>query len=508
MFTDERRHKVWNEIRQLDLRSFAGQLTPQLFARAAERASVRVGSSALNLANLVWLGIASAMSTTATFAFVLTTTLKLLQDQECFHATFCGKEKQKARRRASKKRKQGKKRSKHRPYGNDPTEVTEEAFAQARQRMPLAFWAALVGLLAEQFEQQHSRHLNFRGFRLLAMDGTMLTLPNREGLRKHFGTPKNGKRRRAAPQARMVMITLPGVRIPIAYELSPCRESELDLAKRLMNHVRPRDLLLMDRGFISYGLFWQIQQRGAYFGTRLKKGLNYRKLRRLAHNDWLVEWTPRDSRAQWRQLPRSIQLRVIHYQIRGFRPSAILTNVLDPKRVSRDDWVRLAVDCEQNGKLAPGLYHRRWEIETTYFELKVTLRLKSLRSLTPASVQYEVAGRVVYYLLVRWLMVQAAEKHGLDPLRLSFRNAVRELEQMRAAIVTSSPAWVASALLPRLLDRIASHRVPLRPGRHYARPNDTQAKDKGYGQKQSSSKLSNRINTNQRNQKRTLARQA
>ena len=73
-------------------------------------------------------------------------------------------------------------------------------------------------------------------------------------------------------------------------------------------------------------------------------------------------------------LPPSIQLRVIHYKIPGFRPSAIVTNVLDPQRLSREDWVRLADDCGDKGKLKPGLYHRRWEIETSFRELKVVLQ--------------------------------------------------------------------------------------------------------------------------------------
>jgi hypothetical protein len=482
-------------------------LTPEVFTEAAAAARVRLGHSPLNLVNLVWLGIGCAMNVTCSFAFVLTTTLKLLEDQERFYSTACGKEKKKAQQRAGKKGRKGK-RSKHHPYQRDPTQVTEEAFTQARQRMPLSFWVALMTLLAQRFEHEHPQHLKFRGLRLLALDGTMLTLPDHEELRKHFGTPKNGQRRRAAPQARMVMFSLPGVRIPIAYEVAQCCESELDLARRLLDHVRSRDLLLMDRGFVSYGFFWQIQQRGAYFGTRLKKDIKYRKLRRLGPQDWLVEWKPKDARRQWTHLPRSIQLRVIPYQIRGFRASAILTNLLDPKCVSRDDWVRLASDCEENGKFQPGLYHRRWEIETMYHELKVTLQLKSLRSRTAASVQYEIAGRVVYYLLIRWLMVRAAEKLGLDPLRLSFRNAVRELELMRGTMIASSPTWVARELLPRLLDRMASHLVPLRPGRHYPRPNDTQIKNKGHGEKQLPAKLNNRINSNHHNQKRKLVQQA
>jgi hypothetical protein len=193
-----------------------------------------------------------------------------------------------------------------------------------------------------------------------------------------------------------------------------------------------------------------------------------------------------------------MRLRVIQYQIRGFRASAIVTNVLDPQRLSREDWVRLASDCEDHGQLTPGLYHRRWEIETAYFELKVTLKLDSLRSHTPASLEYEVAGRMMYYLLLRWLIVRAAEKHGLEPLRISFTNAVREVEHLRQTLAVSRVAWVQRTLLPRLLDRIASHRVPPRPGRHYPRPNDTQPKDRGHGQKQLPSKLSKRVNSHLR----------
>lgn len=510
MFKDETRDKVWNEIRQSDLRAFAKQLSPEVFAEAASRAGVRIGCSALNVVNLVWLGIATAIQHGATFAFVLTTTLHLLEDQKGFCDSPLGKQKKKAQRAKATGKKSGKggEKSKHHPFRNDPTQVTEEAFAQARQRMPLAFWMALLTVLAERFQQDHAQHLDFRGFRLLAMDGTTLTLPNVHRLRKHYGRPKNGKRKKAAPQARVVMITLPGVRIPIAYEVSPLGDSELTLAGRLMRHVRANDLLLMDRGFTSYGLFWQIQLRGAYFGTRLKKDIKYKKLKQLGPQDWLVQWTPKDSRRQWKQLPRSLQLRVIPYQFPGFRPSAIVTNVLDPQQLSREDWVRMAHECDDNGKFTPGLYHRRWEIETTYFELKIVLKLKSLRSHTPASLEYELAGRVVYYLLIRWLIVLTAEKHALDPLRISFTNAVRELEQMRAAMVTADPDWVRRVLLPRLLGRIASHTVPLRPGRHYPRPNDTKPKACGHGQKKLPSKLSNRINSNHNKAKQKTRRQA
>jgi hypothetical protein len=193
--------------------------------------------------------------------------------------------------------------------------------------------------------------------------------------------------------------------------------------------------------------------------------------RKLGKHDQEFMWTPKDSRGQWRKekLPKSIRLRVITYQLPGFRPQKLVTNVLDPSDISREDWVRLTTECDKDGRFKPGLFHRRWEIETTFRELKVDQKMEgNLRSRSPQSIQYEVAGHVVLYFLVRWLMVEAGEKHGVDPLRLSFKNALYELIAIHPSLVTARPQW-ANTLLRRLLKRIAEHEVPYRPGRQYPR---------------------------------------
>jgi hypothetical protein len=43
VFKDERRNKVWNEIRQHALRGFAKQLTPEVFTEAASQACLPLG---------------------------------------------------------------------------------------------------------------------------------------------------------------------------------------------------------------------------------------------------------------------------------------------------------------------------------------------------------------------------------------------------------------------------------------------------------------------------------
>lgn len=161
---------------------------------------------------------------------------------------------------------------------------------------------------------------------------------------------------------------------------------------------------------------------------------------------------------------------LIEYRVPGYRTIKLLTNVRSPQRLSYACFTRLTTEPGVGERLLPGLYHRRWQIETTFDELKNQHGMEGgFRSRTPEGIAYEVAGHVVLYLLVRWLMVEAADKHGLQPLRLSFSNALRELAAIWTALLSASPSWATRVLLPRLLDRIASHTVPYRPGRSYPR---------------------------------------
>ena len=118
-------------------------------------------------------------------------------------------------------------------------------------------------------------------------------------------------------------------------------------------------------------------------------------------------------------------------------------------------------------------------IQATFAELEVRQKTEgSIRRRTPAAVRFEVAGHVLLDLMTRRLVVEAAQEHGLDPLRLGFTNALREIKNMHRTMPGAGPGRVESVLLPQ---RIAGHRVPERPDRHDPRPNETKAKNKGRG---------------------------
>jgi len=278
-------------------------------------------------------------------------------------------------------------------------------------------------------------------------------------------------------------------RLPLAYRLDTLNVGEVTLARKLSAGLRPDDLVLLDAGYCSYGLMWDIQNRGAFFCMRLRRGLSLKTVRCLqGPNDKLVRWKPKDSRRQWRRegLPTSIDLRLIQYQIPGYRTIKLLTNVLSPKALTYADLSRLTTNADVARKLLPGIYHLRWQIETSYEEIKVVQQMEGgLRSKKPKGIAYEVAGHMLLYFLIRWLIVEAAEQHDLDPLRISFQNAVRELALIWPTMAVSTPRWVEKTLWPRLLERVAAVTVPLRPGRSYPRKKKSSSKKTRCKQKKS-----------------------
>jgi hypothetical protein len=469
MFTDEKRTRVQDEIRRHDQPLFAHLLTPALFFQAAALCGLQILRSPLNLVNLVWLALSAARNPELSFESLLGLPRQTLQDDQHFPPSALAK--LLAHNDGPCQNKSGKKKSRHDPRQGAGVPVTEEAFSKARRRMPTEFWVALFLLLAQQFQRLYADVVRWQRFRLLAIDGTRLDLPDWPALRDHFGTANNATGAHSA-QARLVLLQLPLARLPYAYALEPLAVGEVTLARQLLQGLRPDDLVLLDAGFLCYGLLWQLQRQQASFCLRLQKRLNLRVLKELGSaNDVLVRWQPKDSRGQWRkeQLPKALTLRLLTYHASGFRPLRLLTNVLSERDVPYPRWWGLTVS-EEGEVLTKGAYNWRWEIETTYAELKVGQRLAgSLRSRTASGVEYEVAGHILYYLLVRWLMVEAAVAAGVSPLRLSFTESLRELNGLWPAAVLASPGWLQQTLRPRLRERLASHRVEERPGRRYPR---------------------------------------
>jgi hypothetical protein len=113
------------------------------------------------------------------------------------------------------------------------------------------------------------------------------------------------------------------------------------------------------------------------------------------------------------------------------------------------------------GDLTPGraqLYHRRWEMQALYDELKTHLhnRRRVLRSKTADLVLQECYGWVLTHYTVRWLVHQGAVKHRIPHEDLSFTEHVELIrrEQPLSGAFPPGAAEKTGPVVRRLARRV------------------------------------------------------
>jgi hypothetical protein len=347
--------------------------------------------------------------------------------------------------------------------------VAPSAIPQGRYRVGAAPVEALFERTALTWANAAADQHRWRGLALYGVDGTTLRVPDTEENRAAFGLPGTGRRQSGYPQVRLVTLMALRSHLIAAAPAGPCRgkkTGECTLAQELWSKVPDQSLVIIDRGFLDYGLFFRLSHddNGQITGrkhwlVRAKKNLRWKTLKALGEGDELVELSlSHHARAKDPGLPKAMNARAIRYHVKGYRPQTLLTSLVDADRYPATE--------------VAALYHERWEIEIGYDEIKTHMleREEALRSKKPEGVRQELWGIVLAYNLVRQEMLTVAEQAGVEPTRISFRHA---LQLIRVFCLVE--AWTsAPANLPKRLD---SHHEMLgllilaerRPERRYNR---------------------------------------
>ena len=257
------------------------------------------------------------------------------------------------------------------------------------------------------------------GRRLVAVDGTCLDVADTPVNDEFFGRPGVNKGEQAAfPQARVVALAECGTHAMFAATVGDLRTGEPTMIEQLLPQVEPGMLLLADRGVFSYALWRKAIDTGADLLWRVRTDRNGPQPefhQDLPDGSWLA-LLRRSTGAAERALP-PMQVRVVDYTIddgrehpAGYR---LFTTLLDPAEASA-------------AELAAA-YHRRWEIELAFDELKTHQRgpRTVLRSKSPDLVLQEIWGHLCCHYAIRALMAEAAVHSGHDPDRTSFVAALR-----------------------------------------------------------------------------------
>jgi len=277
------------------------------------------------------------------------------------------------------------------------------ALSQALRRVGVKPLAALFDLVAGPA----AGAARWRGLLVCAIDGTSVFVPDSPGNVAEFGRHGGGHAQAGYPMLRLLAVVACGTRTVVDVVFGPLRIAETAYAPQLLGCLRPGMLLLADRNFAVTALIEQITDTGADLLIRAKLNRRVPAIARLGDRSWLTR-------------TGTATVRVIDAEI-------AVSCAGGPRRVERYRLITTLTDDKRYpAKELVDLYHQRWEIETSYFELKSTiLGGRVLRARTPAGVAQEIYALLITYQALRTAIADTAlATPSFSPDRGSFTIAV------------------------------------------------------------------------------------
>jgi Transposase DDE domain len=315
-----------------------------------------------------------------------------------------------------------------------PDALGESACAERRRRLPWQVFADLMRHALRPLAQgRRPQEGCWRGWRLVAVDGTQFSLYNTP--QNNAARPKAKSRRGRAAFAKIVTSVLleVGRHNPLAAAIGHDGRSEWELTRSLLAQLPRQALLLADRlygcaAFAAQALT-ACERVGSHFLLRARTQIKVRTLRRYKDGSRLIEVPVRAKGS--RQIVQRLTLREIRVQVSrpGHRAQELRlwTSLLEPAAAPAAELAKL--------------YAQRWEHELYYREVKHQLRTgELLHSHTVETAAQEIAALVLASALLAQERSRAAAGE-VPVLRLSF---AKTLELLR-------PLWLVLALGEDLL---------------------------------------------------------
>ncbi len=349
--------------------------------------------------------------------------------------------------------------------------VAPSAVIQARQRLGSDVMKS-VFTQTQKLWNDKTPHPNWHGLTLHAVDGVVWRTPDTKENDEYFSRTRNQKCSSEYPQVRMVCHMELTSHLLNSASFDSTSVSEVNLTTELIEHSPDQSLTIFDRGFYALGLLhrWQATGKDRHWLIPMRKGAQYRTVRKLGRGQELVELklSPQ-AKKKWHDAPEILEARLITKVVKG-KEIRLLTSMTDPLRYP--------------GKDIAELYSHRWEIELGYREMKQYMLQNNLtlRSKKPELVIQELWGMLLAYNLLRFLMCQMAyAQNKVMPYQIGFKQAslflIGQLQLLPAVAPGRIPEvmnyildMAESFTLPERRDRSYPRAVKRRPSRYATRP--------------------------------------
>ena len=335
-------------------------------------------------------------------------------------------------------------------------ELTQSAFTQARKKLKFEAFVELNDHALATFYAD-APIKRWHDYRLLAVDGTTLRLPNTPDIRNAFAA-KEGQ----VPLGRLSELYDVCNDLVIGAEFSTMDIGEGFQAELLLNRASPGDLVLYDRGYPSFYLMSLHRKMGIDYCMRTPVGL-FKVVAAFVAKGKAEQWVDiKPSHAAKHDCLRNkmpvdpIRVRLIRVELPSGEVQVLMTSLGDD--IPHSEFATL--------------YFQRWGIEEGYKLQKCRAELENFSGKTVHSVYQDIYAKLLTINLVSLCAFGAEEQ-----AQQAVSHRKRDYRVNRAKALSKAKYHLVCAVLnmqdrlEHLVSWIAADVEAVRPGRQYQRTN-------------------------------------
>jgi hypothetical protein len=316
--------------------------------------------------------------------------------------------------------------------------VTRAGICQARQRVGSEPLALLFERTAQAWCALDAPSYLWKGLSLWAMDGTTFQTPDSPENRAFFGAQGYASGKVASyPQVRGVSLTAIPTRLIADMAFGAYDTNEMRYAEELIPRIPGHSLTVLDKGFFSAAILIGLTASGQnrHFLIPARSNAKWEVISGTPEDSLVRMKVSPQARAKHPGLPERWEARAICTVLPDGRERILLTSLLDSRTFKAAD--------------IAACYLRRWEVKTSYRELKQTMLggPLTLRSQDPVDIAQEIWGALIAYNLVRLELAKAALEANAQPTDLSFIRALHYIQlELSFAALLQAPGNIPGKL--------------------------------------------------------------
>lgn len=343
--------------------------------------------------------------------------------------------------------------------------ITKSAFFQARKQLSHTAFIALNRQVVDGVYQENWKPKTWKGFRLCAIDGTSIRLPNEPDIIDHFGVQKG---RPEQGQCTMGMASVfydvlnkividSGIHHRLTSE-KKCVEDHLQFSGK-------NDLVVFDRGYIAFWLYAYLLEKNISFCMRAstKKSVLIKDFVASGKKEAIVTFAPNKPSIKTCEekglSSKPIKLRLVRVDLPN-ETEVLVTNLMDEETY--------------DSSIFKSLYHLRWGIEENYKRLKQWIEIENFSGKSALSVKQDFYAKIVASNLTTLMGIQAQEmvdertRYLKRNYQINYAQALSKMKHRIVALIINKTDDMLT-LIKQTVEYLSRTVEAVREGRSYPR---------------------------------------